>query len=274
VRVGFVGLGSQGAPIAARIAASGEHELTVWARRPEQAHAFVETNAGAGVAVAPSIAELAEGLDVLGLCVFGGRDVHEVLFGDGGAAAHLPGGALIICHSTVAPGEIVEVAQRAAEFGLHVLDAPVSGGAPKASIGELVVMAGGEMAAYERALPVLRTYSNQVVRLGPVGAGQHAKLINNAVMAANLAVAHDAFALGAQLGLDAAALTEILRAGSGRSYGLEVMAGAGGLDRLGPALAPTLTKDVALVEDLAAGSGATLLGAARALIAELSRPVP
>lgn len=274
MKVGFIGLGSQGAPIAARIAASGEHELVVWARRRQQAEAI------AGAAVADSIAELADGLDVLGLCVFGGADVQEVLFGDGGAAPRMPRGAVIICHSTVAPPEVVEVAERASEYGLHVLDAPVSGGAPKASIGELVVMAGGDAETYERALPVLRTYSNQVVRLGAVGAGQHAKLINNAVLSANLAVAADAFALGAELGLDPVALTEILRTGSGRSYGMDLFASAGGLTRLGAALAPTLTKDVSLVADLVAdltggrAAGGTLLDAARALIAELTRPEP
>lgn len=252
MRVGFVGLGSQGSPIAERIVASGRFETAVWARREDALAPFRDGPAR----IAPSMADLAEGLDVLGTCVFDAEGTRQILFGPGGAAEVLPKGAVIICHSTVAPDEIADIAAQAEQFGLRVLDAPVSGGAPKAAAGELIVMVGGDRETYQAALPVLETYSNQIVYLGGVGAGQQAKLINNTLLAAHIAIAHDAFSVARELGMDEAALGQILRSGSGRSFGVEVYVGSGSLAAMADSqVRPTLTKDVRLLTEVAAGAG-------------------
>ena len=271
MRVGFVGLGSQGAPIAERIANSGTFETVVWARRQEALAPFRDGPA----LIADSISELGVGLDLLATCVFDAEGTREVLFGHGGAAHTMPVGAIVMCHSTVSPQEITEIGREAADrYGLRVLDAPVSGGAPKAVAGELVVMIGGDEATYLEAAPVIATYSNLTVRLGPIGAGQQAKLLNNAVLAAHIAIARDVFDIGEKLGLDTAALGQILRSGSGRSYGLELFVNFGSLEPMTHSpMRPALTKDVELLLSMLNGweEGALLLAPAKRFVADLSR---
>jgi 3-hydroxyisobutyrate dehydrogenase len=270
MRVGFIGLGSMGAPMAQRIIQSGDFDTVVWARR----EAALEPFRSGAATIATSVAELAEGLDVLCTCVFDAAGTREILFGPGGAAPLMAKGGIVICHSTVAPQEVADIATEAEKYGLRVLDAPVSGGSPKAEAGELVVMVGGDQATYDDALPVLQTFSNQIVFLGAVGAGQQAKLLNNTMLSAHIALANDAFAVADELGLDRAGLAQILRNGSGRSYGVEMFAGAGSLDILAQTQAgPTLTKDVRLLSALIADcqAGSVLLAPAQTMVAEMSR---
>jgi 3-hydroxyisobutyrate dehydrogenase len=271
MRVGFVGLGSQGTPIAERIANSGICETVVWARRKE---ALVPFRDGPAV-IADSVAELGAGLDLLATCVFDADDTREILFGPGGAAGSMPAGAIVMCHSTVSPQEITDISNEASgEFGLRVLDAPVTGGAPKAAAGELVVMVGGDEATYREAVPVIATYSNRAVYLGPVGAGQQAKLLNNALFAAHIGIAHDVLDVGRRLGLDAAALGQVLHSGSGRSYGLDLLVASGSLEPMAQsAMRPALTKDVALLMRLLDGweEGRILLATAKQFIEDLAR---
>jgi 3-hydroxyisobutyrate dehydrogenase len=275
MRVGFIGLGSQGTPIAERIANSGTVDTVVWARRAEALAPF----RGGPAKIAASPAELGEGLDLLATCVFDAQGTREILFGPDGAARTMPSGAIVMCHSTVSPQEIADLAAEAETFGLRLLDAPVSGGAPKAAAGELVVMVGGDEATFDEAIPVIETYSNLALRLGPIGAGQQAKLLNNTMLAAHLAIAHDVFAVAAELGLDQAGLGQILRSGSGRSFGLEVYLGSGALEPMTRSpLRPTLTKDVGLLSgvidtSIADGTdaGTVLLPPAKKLIADLDR---
>jgi 3-hydroxyisobutyrate dehydrogenase len=268
MKVGFVGLGSQGSPIAERIVQSGLFETVVWARRAEALAPFENTSA----TIAGSLAELGAGLDVLATCVFDAAGTREILFGPGGAAHSMPKGSIVICHSTVLPEEIAEIGAEAETYGLRVLDAPVSGGAPKAALGEMVVMVGGDRATFEEAQPVIETYSNLMVFLGGLGAGQRAKLINNTMLAAHIAIASDAFAVGEELGLDRGALGQILRAGSGSSMGVHVFAGSGSIaNMVGSQIQPTLTKDVRLLARAAAGldAGTTLLTPAESFIATM-----
>jgi 3-hydroxyisobutyrate dehydrogenase len=271
MRVGFVGLGSQGAPIAERIAESDQFETVVWARRPEALAPFRDGPA----VIADSVAELGDGLDLLATCVFDADDTRDVLFGPGGAVHSMPTGAIVMCHSTVSPQEIQDIGREAADrFGLRVLDAPVTGGAPKAAAGELVVMVGGDEATYRDAAPVIATYSNLAVHVGPLGAGQQAKLLNNALLAAHIGIAHDLFDVAGNLGLDTAALGQILRNGSGRSYGLDLFLNFGSLEPMSTSpMRPALTKDVELLVSLLSGGseGAILLAPAQRFIADLTR---
>jgi|SRR5579859_2847606 len=213
-RVGFIGLGSQGGPMARRIAASG-FPLVVWARRADALAPFKELGAEA----AASLAELGARAEHVGVCVVddaGVRQICRELI-----PAMRPGGRIAI-HSTVHPNTVVDLAREAAACGVSLIDAPVSGGGPAAAAGTLTVMVGGERAAVDQARPIFETFGGLIARVGEVGAGQRAKLVNNALMAAHLAIAHHAFCAAAALGLDRAALRDIVKASSGRSYGFEI----------------------------------------------------
>jgi 3-hydroxyisobutyrate dehydrogenase len=119
---------------------------------------------------------------------------------------------------------VVALAKRAAARGLALIDAPVSGGGHAAAARTLTVMIGGDEAAVAAARPIFETFAGLIVRVGAVGTGQMAKLVNNALMAAHVAMAHCALGAGSALGLDKAALCEIVKVSSGRSYGFEVYA--------------------------------------------------
>ena len=131
-------------------------------------------------------------------------------------------GGCIVIHSTVHPELCKQLAQQAAIHGLSLIDAPVSGGGAGAAAGTLTVMVGGEEKDVEAVRPVLETFAGLIVHLGGVGAGQMAKLVNNALMAAHVAIAHNGLEAAAALGIDRAALVELVKVSSGRSFGFEV----------------------------------------------------
>lgn len=213
--VGFIGLGSQGAPIAVRMMAG--NRLTLWARRPEALAPFVDKGAHA----AASVEELGVACDHVGVCVVNDADVVEVC--DRLIPAMRPGSLLAI-HSTILPETCEALAGRAAERGVLLLDAPVSGGSPAAEAGTLTVMCGGSEETFAQALPVLRTFGAKIVLLGPAGAGQRAKIVNNALLAANMGLAHSALGIAEGIGVDRAALADLIQHSSGRSFGFEVVA--------------------------------------------------
>jgi 3-hydroxyisobutyrate dehydrogenase-like beta-hydroxyacid dehydrogenase len=220
-------------------------------------------------------------VELLETCVFDAAGTREVLFGPDGAARTMAPGSIIAVHSTISSADVRAVAAQAASRGLRVLDAPVSGGGLKAARGELVTMIGGDADTLEQCRPVFSTFANLIAHLGGVGAGQQAKLINNAMLAANTAIAADAFGIAERLGLDLDGLAEVLRNGSGRSYGVEMAAPPGALRYMANSQArPTLAKDVRLLAELlsgaapgspAGGAGAwpALLPVAQELIARL-----
>lgn len=181
-RVGFVGLGSQGGPMARRIIDAG-YPTTLWARRPTTLEAFGDTD----VAIASTPGELGVASDVLCVCVVDDADVDEVLRGPGGALASMAAGSTIVVHSTVHPAACVRLQEDYPR--LNFLDAPVSGGGHKAAAGELLVMVGGAAEVVERCRPVLESFADPVLHIGPLGAGHQAKLLNNAVFTAQLTLA-------------------------------------------------------------------------------------
>ncbi|WP_285018275.1 NAD(P)-dependent oxidoreductase [Novosphingobium sp. fls2-241-R2A-195] len=213
--VGFIGLGSQGAPIAMRMMAG--NALTVWARRPEALAPF----AAKGAKAATSVAELGAACDHVGVCVVNDADVVEVC--DRLLPTMRPG-TLLAIHSTILPQTCEALAVKAAERGVLLLDAPVSGGSPAAEAGTLTVMCGGSEEAFAKALPVLQTFGAKIVLLGPPGAGQRAKIVNNALLAANMGLAHAALEIAEGIGVDRAALADLINHSSGRSFGFEVYA--------------------------------------------------
>jgi 3-hydroxyisobutyrate dehydrogenase len=193
LRVGFVGLGSQGAPMASMIARAG-WPLTVWARRPQA----LESLSDPPVAVAPGLAELAESSDLLCLCVGNDSDVDEVM---GLAVPNLAPGSVTAIHSTVLPETCHRWSIAAGERGIEVIDAPVMGGSRAALAGELAVCVGGNPAAFRRSQPVFESYGNPVSWVGPLGSGQVMKLMYNLFFAAEFELAVRVSATAESLGL-------------------------------------------------------------------------
>jgi len=262
-RIGFIGLGNQGAPIAHRIADAGL-ALAVWARRAQVLDAF----SAKGAAAAASVADLGEACDHVGVCVLTDADVVEI------CRQLIPvmrQGSRIAIHSTVLPQTCIALAAECAGRGVAVIDAPVSGGASRAEKGTLTVMCGGDEAVFTASLPVFQTFGQEIVLLGPIGAGQRAKIVNNALLAANIAMAHAALGAGEAMGLDRAALARTIRSSSGYSFGVDVSAAAPTpADFRGGAL---LEKDVGLLESALPGHVGTraLSTAARPYLAEATQ---
>ncbi|SEG88118.1 3-hydroxyisobutyrate dehydrogenase [Thermomonospora echinospora] len=253
MRVGFIGLGSQGAPMARRIIDAG-YPMTLWARRPASLEPFADTSAD----VAASPAELAAASDLVCVCVVNDADVQEVVTGERGVLAGLREGGVIAVHSTVHPDTCRSLAEQAAAHGVSLIDAPVSGGGPAAAEGRLLVMAGGDAETVERCRPVFATYADPVVHLGDLGSGQLTKVLNNLLFTAHLATAASVLSLGRDLDVDPGRLAEVLSHGSGASFALGRVAAAGGtLERMASHAGPLLQKDVRLVADLAEAAKAT-----------------
>jgi 3-hydroxyisobutyrate dehydrogenase len=241
ITVGFIGLGSQGGPMAARIIAAGYPTL-LWARRAASLEPFAATAAR----TAASIEALGAQSDHVGICVVDDDGVRHV------CAALLPAmrpGARIAIHSTIHPATCRALAEQAALRGVHLIDAPVSGGGPGAAAGTLTVMVGGDAQVAAAARTVFETFGSTIVHLGGVGAGQMAKLINNALMAAHVALAHHALDAGGALGIDRQALIDLVKASSGRSFGFDVYARLPNPSAFAHG-ASLLQKDVALLSDL------------------------
>ena len=251
ITAGFIGLGSQGAPMARRITEAG-FPLTLWARRPATLEPFADTNAK----TASTPAELAAHAEIIGLCVRDDDDIREVTEGPNGLLDGIQPGSVIAVHATVHPDTVQALSVRAKEKGALVVDAPVSGGQPRASAGRLLVMVGGDAETVERCRPVFATYGNPVVHLGPLGAGQVTKLLNNTLFTAHLAVAASLLKLGRDLDVDPAGLAQVLGSGSAESFALARVADAGGtLDRIAGHAGPLLAKDVRLTVAVAEAAG-------------------
>jgi len=246
---------------------------TLWARRPEALEPFADT--AASVAATP--AELGAASDLLAICVVDDAGVDQVLRGPDGALGSMADGAVVVVHSTVHPSTCLRLQE---DFpSLHFVDAPVSGGGHKAAEGELLVMVGGADEIVARCRPVLETFGNPVLHVGPLGSGQEAKVLNNAVFAAQLALAAEVYGLAASRRLDQQAIATILSSGSGRSYAAEVVAGSGyDLAGLAPFAGELLAKDVGILADRASltPSGSPLLSAADAALERMgvARPAP
>jgi 3-hydroxyisobutyrate dehydrogenase-like beta-hydroxyacid dehydrogenase len=252
--------------MARRIIESG-YETTLWARRPESLEPFADTDAK--IASTPGM--LGATSDVLCICVVDDAGVDQVLRGPDGALATMADGSIVVVHSTVHPATCVKLH---ADFPrLHIVDAPVSGGGHKAEAKELLVMVGGQVDVVERCRPIFETFGDPVLHVGPLGAGQEVKLLNNVVFTAQLGLAAEVFTLAGVRGLDPAAVAAVLAAGSGRSYAADVVAGGGfSLDGLAAFAGPLLAKDVGILADHAALADSTLLHAADAALDRMGVP--
>src|ERR1700686_2551314 len=174
MKIGFIGVGNIGAPIAGQLLAAG-HALVVHDLRRAAATALID----AGAQWSPSAGALAGECDVVATCLPGPAEMEAVCLGPSGIVAHLKPGALYIDHTTNAPDLVRRVHATLAEKGVAMLDAPVSGGMEGAQTRDLLVMAGGHPAAFERARPLLDAIAKRVMHTGGIGTGSIAKIMHN-----------------------------------------------------------------------------------------------
>jgi 3-hydroxyisobutyrate dehydrogenase len=267
VKVGFIGLGNQGAPIARRIARCG-FELFACDVSPQALTAFDEPSAF----VSSDPLEIARRVEVLLICVRMDDDLVQ-LTGDGALFEALGAGATCVIHSTVDPELCRRLHEDAQRHGVDLLDAGVSGGGDAALKGQLSIFVGGTPEAYDRVLPVLKSYGKSVALLGPCGRGMQGKLLNNLVSIASYGLAAAVLELGERLRFDREALRQALLAGSADGFALRAIPGL-----LKPELAPwlhtILGKDLEHAKTLFDSDDpalAALLPAAESMIQRLER---
>ncbi len=214
-RVGLIGLGIMGAPMARNLIQAG-FPLTVWNRTRAKADAFAKD--GATVAATPKA--LAAEVDVVVTMVTSSPAVEAVLFGTDGVMAGARAGLLVVDMSTISPEVTRSIAERAAAKGVRTLDAPVSGGEVGAIEARLSIMVGGDAADVARAMPILSALGKTIVHVGPHGAGQVVKLANQiAVVLNNLGVS-EALVFAAAHGIDLEKTRQVVAAGAGSSWAM------------------------------------------------------
>lgn len=215
MKIGFIGLGVMGRPMALHLQRAG-HELFVWARRPASVRDLPAT-------VCATPAELGRHCEVVFTMVTSSADVEGVVLGEQGLIAGMARDSVVVDCSTIAPDVARRIAAKLGEQGIHMLDAPVSGGAQGAIDATLAIMAGGEAAVLERVRPLLECLGQRIVHIGPNGAGQVAKACNQMIMVAAIQAAAEAMRLAAASGVDCGKAREALAGGSAASRVLDVM---------------------------------------------------
>ncbi len=250
MKVGFIGLGVMGGPMAGHLAAAG-HEMTVFNRSPAKAAAWVVTHGGVA---APTVAEAAAGRDVLVLCVGNDDDVRGVV---AEALTVLPLGAAIVDHTTTSAKVAREMAALSAAGGRAFVDAPVSGGEAGAKNGKLAIMIGGEADAVAKAEQVMAAYAKAMKHMGPPGAGQLTKMVNQICIAGVVQGLAEAVAFTEKAGLDPTLVYEAVSQGAAQSWQMDNRWAtmAKGEFKFGFAV-DWMRKDLGLVLDEARANGA------------------
>ena len=239
-----------GLPMVARLVEAG-HEVRAHARNPQTRRDVQALGAGA----ANDLAETGVGADVVVVCVFSDDQVWEVCL-DSELLAAIPAGSALVVHTTVNPASMEEIAARAR--GVDVVDAPISGGPADVAARRLTLFVGGSAGAVTRVRPFLECYGDPVLHVGPLGAGQKVKLINNALFASHIGLLAEAVRLAERLGVPESALLAALPHGSADSRVLNLAAVQGSLSAFALLVGDFVSKDVAAVRDVARELGAGL----------------
>lgn len=253
-RIGLVGLGIMGVPLAERFAACG-HEVVAWNLEPER-YALVKDQ---GIAWAASPAAVRAASDVVFLCVLGEDAAESCCLGRHGFAS--AGGARVLVDlSTTSPGTTLALAPRLAEAGLDWIDAPMSGGPLAAADGTLTLLVGGAEATVTAVRPLLDTIASNVTRMGPLGAGQKAKVLNQAIVGVNYVLMAEILAMARAAGINPALLPGALSGGMADSTILQRILPQMAVEAFAPprGRARQLDKDLATVRDVAAAMGLEL----------------
>jgi 3-hydroxyisobutyrate dehydrogenase len=217
LRVGFIGLGVMGYPMAGHLARSG-HDVTVFNRTGCRAQDWVKEYGGRS---ADSPAGAAENADVVLACVGRDSDVDAVTRGDGGAFGAMKSGAVFVDHTTASAALARQLAETAQARGLGFVDAPVSGGEQGAKNGKLTIMCGGSVSDYEKAEPVMQVYARHCQRLGEAGAGQLTKMVNQICIAGVVQGLAEALSFARAANLDPLAVVEVISKGAAQSWQME-----------------------------------------------------
>ena len=217
MNVAFIGLGVMGAPMAGHLARAG-HEMTVYNRTRSKADAWVAQHGGRAAATPR---EAAKGAAIVFSCVGNDDDVRAITVGAGGAFDGMQRGAIFVDHTTASAAVAVDLDKIARERGLAFLDAPVSGGQSGAEQGILTVMVGGDAAAFAQAQPVIAHYARAVTHMGPAGAGQKTKMVNQICVAAVVEGLAEGLAFARRAGLDAKRVISVISKGAATSWQME-----------------------------------------------------
>lgn len=216
--VAFLGLGVMGYPMAAHLKHKGGHDVTVYNRTTAKAEKWVAEHGGA---FAKTPAEAAAGKEFVFSCVGNDDDLRQVTIGDGGAFQSMRAGAVFIDNTTASAEVARELAEAATSRGFSFLDAPVSGGQAGAENGALTVMVGGEQAAFDRVQPVIDAYAKMVGLMGPTGAGQLTKMINQIAIAGIVQGLAEGIHFGKKAGLDIEKVVDVISKGAAGSWQME-----------------------------------------------------
>jgi len=254
-KIGFIGLGNMGGPMARNLVAAG-HEVTVFDLSADAVSSLVD----AGAASASSAGDAAAGVEIVVSMLPAGRHVDAVYGGDDGVIARADSGTLLIDSSTIDVATARKVAAQAADAGLAMVDAPVSGGVGGAEAGTLTFMVGGEAEAFAKARPVLEKMGKNVFHAGGAGNGQAAKICNNMLLGISMIGTAEAFNLAEKLGLDAQTFFDISSTASGQCWSMTSYCPAPGPVPTSPAnndyqpgfAAGMMLKDLRLAQEAAA----------------------
>jgi 3-hydroxyisobutyrate dehydrogenase len=213
-KIAFLGLGVMGFPMAGHLAKAG-HEVTVYNRNAAKAAAWTEKHGGRSAAT-PAAA--AAGQDFVLACVGNDNDLRSVVYGDTGAFGAMAKGAIFVDHTTASAEIAREFDAEAKRRGLGFLDAPVSGGQSGAENGQLGIMVGGDTATYASAEPVLKIYAKAITLIGPAGAGQLTKMVNQICIAGLVQGLSEAMNFAVRAGLDTDKVLSVITAGAAGSW--------------------------------------------------------
>ena len=236
----------------ARLVDAG-HDVAALGRSAENLAAIAQLGANA---VADTVEATAHA-DTVVVCVFTDEQVRQICLDDGLLATMSPGSALVV-HTTASPHTVETIGVRAAERDIDVVDAPVSGGPHNAAVGALTLFVGGAEEAVARVRPMLSCYGDPVLHVGPLGAGQKVKLVNNALFAAHIGLLAGSAELGARLGLPESTLLTALPHGSAASRVLDIIATRGSVASFIDMAGEFVSKDVAVARSIAAELGSDL----------------
>ena len=217
-KLAFIGLGVMGSPMAGHLVARGGHEVTVYNRSRAKAEAWAAKHKGR---LADTPAKAAEGAEIVLSCVGDDPDLREVTLGPNGAFQKMARGTIFVDHTTASAKVARELAAEAKKRGFEFLDAPVSGGQAGAENGQLTVMVGGDPAAFERAKPVIAHFAKAVTLLGPSGAGQLTKMVNQICIAGLVQGLSEGLNFALKAGLDAKLVLDVISKGAAKSWQME-----------------------------------------------------
>lgn len=217
-KVAFIGLGVMGYPMAGHLKERGGHDVTVYNRTTERADKWAETFGGT---TAPTPREAAEGADFVFSCVGNDDDLRSVILGESGALAGMKSGAILIDNTTASAIVAREIETAATARGCGFLDAPVSGGQAGAENGQLTVMVGGDQSTFDTAKPVIDCYAKMVGLMGPAGAGQLTKMVNQICIAGLVQGLAEGIHFAKRAELDVEQVISVISKGAAQSWQME-----------------------------------------------------